>query len=197
MDRTNIEKLRNDILYIIKKNDSFSAENALDLFNSPEGRVLICSDKTMEIIYLFLQTTIISSTDTKKHLFEFMSNLSELKSMDLFIRKILYRVYSDYIDNELFEWMKECMNRLGSPYIFIVYSNFSNFVPEKLIIKFSDILVLMDDRKTNLLFLIMAHNMFTENDEIVTKLAEKYLEYGMIEESKDLLSEHINNKGSK
>ena len=128
------------------------------------------------------------SEDKRRDFFLNNNSLDELSVYDDLIKMILYRIYSDDVDEELFNLIDVVLQNNITVYVFLVYSGYFNRDGDRIIIKLSDILFEMGQMVKSIYLLNAALKMYSGNEEIVLKLSEKYINIGMNEEARELLS---------
>ena len=188
MKELEVEKFKLKIEELTKDMNNDSLEYLSDLFSKAEGKILVLNDPDMVILYKFIQSSMLDSEDKRKEMFKIMKSFDRMEEADRKIRKILYRVYADYVDENVVDALKECFESGVSVYTFLVYSKYFARESEKVILNFSQLLNDIGETGKSVLFLNVAHKMYDQNALIVVSLAEKYISLGMMNEANILIN---------
>lgn len=160
------------------------------LLSSPETLLLVQNESRYTTIYKFIQSALLEKTENRENLYTILKDDELLKQNDFLIKTILYRLYSDFITEDVLCNLEQCFESGVSVYTFLIYSRYLNLGSETVIIRLSDILKELGENEKSLLLLNSAHKMYSENTDILLKLVESYFYFGMAEEANKLITEY-------
>lgn len=194
-----MKRIENDILekYLADKIENMNDDVLAELsgfFNSSPGRYMIQTSKREDILYRFVQAALLESRENRDRLYLIMESYDKMQQTDFFVRRILYRINSDNIDEETGLELIDYLDTGGSVYLFLIYAGFFLAENENAIIKFSTVLRNVNLVKYELLFLNAANRMYPENQIIAVKLAECFMGMGMQTEAEKVLKSYISAK---
>lgn len=173
---------------ILINNDNFA--DLSKLLSSPEALLLVQNESRYTTIYKFIQSALLEKTENRENLYTILKDEESLKQNDFLIKTILYRLYSDFITEDVLCNLEQCFESGVSVYTFLTYSRYLNLGNETVIIRLSDILKELGENEKSLLLLNSAHKMYSENTDILLKLVESYFYFGMVEEANKLITEY-------
>jgi hypothetical protein len=186
MNQNDIEKIKTMFEEKINNPDASSLEAMASFLMSPIGRVAIQKDKQIEMIYKFIQASFMEKEDKRMDFFLKNRSIEKMDYWDGIIRNILYRIYSDYLDDELIKMINHVLEENISVYIFLVYSGYFNENGDRVIVVLSKILDSIGEKIKSILLLNAADRMYQNNKEILVDLAKKYTEIGMESEALEI-----------
>lgn len=191
MNKINTEIIKNEILLLAQKGDNDSLKQLSNIFNSSKGRILVQREYIIEIINRFVQTALIETEDKRRLLLDLMRSQEVMIRTDKKVKHVIFSIYSNVIDEELYKRVKECIYEGLSPYLFLVYIKEMNTGIEKTIINLSHVFYNLSMKKESILILIMANDMYPGKDAIEKLLYDKYIEFGMDEEAEKMINKHF------
>lgn len=156
-------------------------------FMSPAGRIYIQNDRQIEMIYKFLQASLMEPENKRLLFFEQNQTFDKISYFDEEIKRILYRIYADFIDDELIEMIKEILDNEISVYAFLIYSGCFDTDGDKIMVSFADLLYEIGEKVKSVLLLNAADKMYKNNKNVMISLSQKYIMFGMKDEAQALL----------